>query len=308
MTVYHSILDLIGNTPLLELHHIEKSQGLESHLFAKLEYFNPGGSVKDRIAVSMIEEAEKEGKLHEGGTIIEGTSGNTGIGLAEVAAAKGYHAVICMPENMSKERQLILKGYGAKVYLTPAEENMGGAGKKAAEILEKTPNAIVTGQGGNPDNPKAHYRTTGPEIWKDLNGRVDIFVAAVGTGGTITGVGEFLREKNPDVQLIAVEPAGSPVLSGGKPGPHKIQGIGGGVIAPVTKTELFNEIITVTDEDACQYALLPARQEGVLAGISSGAALCAALQVAKRPENQGKNVVVIFPDNGERYLSSGLYD
>jgi len=209
---------------------------------------------------------------------------------------------------MSKERQLILKGYGAKVYLTPAEENMGGAGKKAAEILEKTPNAIVTGQGGNPDNPKAHYRTTGPEIWKDLNGRVDIFVAAVGTGGTITGVGEFLREKNPDVQLIAVEPAGSPVLSGGKPGPHKIQGIGGGVIAPVTKTELFNEIITVTDEDACQYALLPARQEGVLAGISSGAALCAALQVAKRPENQGKNVVVIFPDNGERYLSSGLYD
>ncbi len=308
MAVYHSILDLIGNTPLLELHHIEKSQGLESHLFAKLEYFNPGGSVKDRIAVSMIEEAEKEGKLHEGGTIIEGTSGNTGIGLAEVAAAKGYHAVICMPENMSKERQLILKGYGAKVYLTPAEENMGGAGKKAAEILEKTPNAIVTGQGGNPDNPKAHYRTTGPEIWKDLNGRVDIFVAAVGTGGTITGVGEFLREKNPDVQLIAVEPAGSPVLSGGKPGPHKIQGIGGGVIAPVTKTELFNEIITVTDEDACQYALLPARQEGVLAGISSGAALCAALQVAKRPENQGKNVVVIFPDNGERYLSSGLYD
>lgn len=225
-----------------------------------------------------------------------------------MAAAKGYHAVICMPENMSKERQLILKGYGAKVYLTPAEENMGGAGKKAAEILEKTPNAIVTGQGGNPDNPKAHYRTTGPEIWKDLNGRVDIFVAAVGTGGTITGVGEFLREKNPDVQLIAVEPAGSPVLSGGKPGPHKIQGIGGGVIAPVTKTELFNEIITVTDEDACQYALLPARQEGVLAGISSGAALCAALQVAKRPENQGKNVVVIFPDNGERYLSSGLYD
>ena len=185
---------------------------------------------------------------------------------------------------------------------------MGGAGKKAAEILEKTPNAIVTGQGGNPDNPKAHYRTTGPEIWKDLNGRVDIFVAAVGTGGTITGVGEFLREKNPDVQLIAVEPAGSPVLSGGKPGPHKIQGIGGGVIAPVTKTELFNEIITVTDEDACQYALLPARQEGVLAGISSGAALCAALQVAKRPENQGKNVVVIYPDNGERYLSSGLYD
>ena len=308
MAVYHSILDLIGNTPLLELHHIEKSQGLESHLFAKLEYFNPGGSVKDRIAVSMSEEAEKEGKLHEGGTIIEGTSGNTGIGLAEVAAAKGYHAVICMPENMSKERQLILKGYGAKVYLTPAEENMGGAGKKAAEILEKTPNAIVTGQGGNPDNPKAHYRTTGPEIWKDLNGRVDIFVAAVGTGGTITGVGEFLREKNPDVQLIAVEPAGSPVLSGGKPGPHKIQGIGGGVIAPVTKTELFNEIITVTDEDACQYALLPARQEGVLAGISSGAALCAALQVAKRPENQGKNVVVIFPDNGERYLSSGLYD
>jgi cysteine synthase A len=306
--VYNSILELIGNTPIVELHRIEKQQNLSARLLAKLECFNPGGSVKDRIALHMIEAAEKSGQLKSGGTVIEGTSGNTGIGLAAVAAAKGYKALIAMPENMSHERVQILNGYGAKVYLTPAEENMGGAGKKAAELMEQTENAIIAGQGGNPNNPAAHYKTTGPEIWEDLDGEVDIVVAAVGTGGTLTGVGEYLREKKPDVELIGVEPAGCPVLSGGAPGPHKIQGIGGGAIAPVTKLELFNEIITVTDEDAYEYARLCARTEGISIGISAGAALWAALEVAKRHENTGKNIVVIFPDSGERYLSSGLYD
>ena len=306
--IYHSILELIGHTPIVELHKIEKKEETAAKIFAKLEYFNPGGSVKDRIALNMVEAAEAEGRLKEGGTIIEGTSGNTGIGLAAVAAAKGYKTIICMPENMSKERISILKGYGAEVHLTPAAENMGGAGKKAVEILEETPNAVVIGQGGNPNNPGAHYKTTGPEIWEDLDGNVDIVVAAVGTGGTLTGLGEFLRSKKPEVELIAVEPAGSPVLSGGEPGPHKIQGIGGGMIAPVTKQELFNEVITVTDEDAYAYAGVSAKTEGISIGISSGAALWAAVQVAKRPENKEKNIVVILPDSGERYLSSGLYD
>lgn len=305
--VYDSILELIGHTPLVELHKIEEKEALQAHLIAKLEFFNPSGSVKDRIALNMIEAAEKNGTLKPGGTVIEGTSGNTGIGLAAVAAAKGYRLVICMPENMSRERVQILHGFGAEVYLTPAELNMGGAGAKAAEILAETENAIITGQGGNPDNPDAHYRTTGPEIWEDLDGKVDIVVAAVGTGGTLTGAGEYLRSKNPAVELIGVEPAGCPVLSGGEPGPHKIQGIGGGTIAPVTKLELFNEIITVTDDDAYEYARYAAKTEGISVGISAGAALWAAIRVASRPENKDKNIVVIFADSGERYLSSGIY-
>jgi len=306
--IYDSILDLIGHTPIVELHKIEESQKVNAKLLAKLEFFNPGGSVKDRIALHMVEAAEKDGRLKQGGTIIEGTSGNTGIGLAAVAAARGYQAVICMPENMSRERVQILQGYGAEVHLTPEAENMGGAGKKAAEILAETENAVVIGQGGNPNNPDAHFRTTGPEIWEDLDGKVDIVVATVGTGGTLTGVGEYLRTQKPDVKLIAVEPAGSPVLSGGEPGPHKIQGIGGGMIAPVTRLDLFDEIITVTDENAFDYARLMAKTEGISVGISSGAALWAALQLAKRAENAGKNIVIIIPDSGERYLSSGLYD
>lgn len=305
--VYHSILELVGNTPIVQLHKIEKAEAVVARIFAKLEYFNPGGSVKDRIALKMVEAAEQEGRLTEGGTIIEGTSGNTGIGLAAVAAAKGYKTIICMPENMSLERIQILEGYGAEVYLTPASENMSGAGKKAAELLEKTQNSILIGQGGNPNNPKAHYETTGPEIWEDMDGNVDIIVATVGTGGTLTGAGEYLRGKKADVVLIGVEPAGCPVLSGGEPGPHKIQGIGGGMIAPVTKQELFNEIITVSDEDAYEEARQVAKTEGISVGISSGAALWAAVKVAARPENQDKNIVVIFPDSGERYLSSGLY-
>lgn len=305
--VYDSILELIGHTPLVELHKIEEKEALQAHLIAKLEFFNPSGSVKDRIALNMIEAAEKNGTLKPGGTVIEGTSGNTGIGLAAVAAAKGYRLVICMPENMSRERVQILHGFGAEVHLTPAELNMGGAGAKAAEILAETENAIITGQGGNPGNPDAHYRTTGPEIWEDLDGKVDIVVAAVGTGGTLTGAGEYLRSKNPAVELIGVEPAGCPVLSGGEPGPHKIQGIGGGTIAPVTKLELFNEIITVTDDDAYEYARYAAKTEGISVGISAGAALWAAIRVASRPENKDKNIVVIFADSGERYLSSGIY-
>ena len=306
--IYGSILDLIGHTPLVELRKVEKREALSARLIAKLEYFNPGGSVKDRIAFSMVEAAEADGRLTPGGTLIEGTSGNTGIGLAFVAAAKGYRSVICMPDNMSQERISILKGYGAEVVLTPGELNMPAAGAKAAELGQEIPNSVVVGQGGNPRNPGAHYDTTGPEIWEDTDGAVDILVATAGTGGTITGAGEYLRERNPDLQIIAVEPAGCPVISGGEPGPHKIQGIGGGTIPPVMKRELFNEIITVTDEDAYEYARLSAKLEGISIGISAGAALWAALAVAKRPQNAGKNIVVIFPDSGERYLSSDLYD
>ncbi len=306
--VYHSILELVGHTPIVELHKVEKAEFTGARIFAKLEYFNPGGSVKDRIALSMIEAAEQEGRITEDGTIIEGTSGNTGIGLAAVAAAKGYKTIICMPENMSQERILMLEGFGAEVHLTPAAENMGGAGKKAAELLETTKNGVIIGQGANPNNPRAHFETTGPEIWDDMDGNVDIVVATVGTGGTLTGAGEYLRSKKADVKLIGVEPAGCPVLSGGEPGFHRIQGIGGGMIAPVTKLELFNEIITVTDEDAYDTARLVAKTEGISVGISSGAALWATVKVAARPENKDKNIVVIFPDSGERYLSSGLYN
>lgn len=305
---YDSILELVGRTPIVQLHKLEEKENTGAHIFAKLEFFNPTASVKARPALNMVEEAEKDGRLKPGGTIIEGTSGNTGIGLAAVAAAKGYKCIICMPDNLSKERLLTLKSYGAEVVLTDSKLNMAGAGAKAAEILEKTPGGVIMGQGGNPANPGAHYKTTGPEIWEDLDGKVDIFLAASGTGGTISGAGDYLREKNPDVEIIAVEPKGSAVLNGGEPGPHKIQGIGGGATPPVTKVELFNEVIDVTDEDAYEYARLIPHLEGFSVGISAGAALWAAVQVAKRPENKGKNIVTIIPDSGDRYLSGDLYE
>ena len=306
--IYHSILELIGHTPLVELHRFEEAEGAEAHILAKLEFFNPAGSVKDRIAWNMVQAAEEEGKLKPGGTIIEGTSGNTGIGLAAVGAAKGYKVKICMPDNVSKERRVLLKSYGAELYLTPGEKSMAGAGEKTQELLAQTENAIVIGQGANPNNPGAHYKTTGPEIWEDTDGTVDILVAASGTGGTISGTGKYLREKNPDIQIIAVEPLGSPVLNGGEHGPHKIQGIGGGPTPPVTDESLFNEVIDVSDEDAYAYANKLPKIEGISIGISAGAALWAAAQVAKRPENRGKNLVVIFPDNGDHYLSGDLYE
>lgn len=306
--IYHSVLELIGHTPIIELHRLEEQNGISARILAKLESFNPSGSVKDRIAKSMVEAAEEEGKLKQGGTIIEGTSGNTGIGLAATAAAKGYKAIIVMPDNLSKERVSILKAFGAEVVLTPGELNMPGAGAKAAEILEQKENAFIPGQGGNSNNPEAHRKTTGPEIWEDTDGKVDIFIATAGTGGTITGAGGYLREKNPDIKIIAVEPAGCPVISGGEPGPHKIQGIGGGVIPPVMNTQIFDEVITVTDEDAYDIARKIAATEGIMVGISAGAAVWAALQVGKRPENADKNIVVIIPDSGERYLSSDLYE
>ena len=302
------ITELVGNTPLLRLHKFEKEAGFEGKILAKLEVFNPTGSVKDRIAKNMIEQAERDGRLKPGGTIIEATSGNTGIGLAAIAAAKGYQAVIVMPDSMSKERIRILEAYGAKVVLTPGEKNMGGANEKAAEILEQTENAIITGQGGNPSNPEAHYQTTGPEIWKDTGENVDIFVATVGTGGTISGTGKFLKEKNPDIRIIGVEPAGCPVLSGGEAGPHKIQGIGGGAIAPVTDVDLLDEVITVTDDEAYETVRKAAKKEGSFIGISAGAALFAAEKGAKRPENQGKTIVTIFPDSADRYLSTDLFE
>ncbi|MBO5238800.1 MAG: cysteine synthase A [Lachnospiraceae bacterium] len=306
--IYHSILELIGHTPLVELHRFEEAEGAEAHILAKLEFFNPAGSVKDRIAWNMVQAAEEEGKLKPGGTIIEGTSGNTGIGLAAVGAAKGYKVKICMPDNVSKERRVLLKSYGAELYLTPGEKSMAGAGEKTQELLAQTENAIVIGQGANPNNPGAHYKTTGPEIWEDTGGTVDILVAASGTGGTISGTGKYLREKNPNIQIIAVEPLGSPVLNGGEHGPHKIQGIGGGPTPPVTDESLFNEVIDVSDEDAYAYANKLPKIEGISIGISAGAALWAATQVAKRPENRGKNLVVIFPDNGDHYLSGDLYE
>jgi cysteine synthase A len=305
--IYDSILDLIGHTPLVQYHRTEEQFQTAGHIIGKLEFFNPSGSVKARIAKSMVEAAEAEGKLLPGGTILEGTSGNTGIGLAMVAAAKGYRSVIAMPDNMSQERIAILKGYGAEVVLTPAVDNMAGAGAKVAELAEQMDNAFIAGQGFNHNNPDAHEQTTGPEIWEDTDGAVDILVATSGTGGTISGTGAYLKAQNPAIQVIAVEPAGSPVLSGGQPGPHKIQGIGGGWTPPVTNTELFDEIITVTDDDAYEMARLSAKLEGISVGISSGAALWAAVQVAKREENKGKNIVVIIPDSGERYLSSDLY-
>lgn len=306
--IYDNILELVGHTPLVRFHALENKFGAQGNIIGKLEFLQAGFSSKSRIAKNMIEQAEKSGELKKGGTIIEGTSGNTGIGLAMVAAQKGYKTIIAMPENMSKERITIIKSYGGEVVLTPAEKSMGGSGEKVQELAAKTKDAFVPGQGRNQNNPDAHFKTTGPEIWEDTDGKVDIFVAASGTGGTISGTGRFLRSKNPDVKIVAVEPAGSPLLNGGKHGPHKIQGIGGDTTPPVTDTSLFNEVIDVTDGDAYETARFCAKKEGIAVGISAGAALWAAAQVAKRPENKGKNIVVIVPDSGERYLSSDLYE
>ena len=306
---YDSVLDLIGKTPIIKLNRLEKELGLTAHIYAKLEFLNPGGSVKDRAAYNMILEAEKEGKLTKDSTIIEGTSGNTGIGLAMVAAAKGYKIKIAMPENMSIERVKLLKAYGAEVYLTPKQLNMAGGGAKAQELAEQIPNSYTPKQGQNPNNPGAHYKTTGPEIWNDMDGNIDIFLACTGTGGTISGTGHYLREKKPDLEIIAVEPKGSAILNGGEPGPHKIQGIGGGATPQTTDVSLFNEVIDVTDEDAYKYTRLLPKLEGILIGISAGAALSAAVEVAKRKENSGKNIVIIFPDGGDHYLSTeGLFE
>lgn len=305
--IYQSLPELVGHTPILALNRIREHEQLQANLLAKLEYFNPVGSVKDRIALEMIETAEREGKLRPGGTIVEGTSGNTGIGLAAIAAAKGYKTIIVMPDNLSKERTQILEGYGATVVFTPAALNMGGAGAKAAEIAGSIENSFSPAQGANPGNPRAHYKTTGPEIWQDTDGAVDIFVLTVGTGGTITGAGHYLKEQNPNIEIVAVEPAGCPVLSGGEAGPHKIQGIGGGAIPPVLDQGIYSEVFLASDDDALHWTREIALIEGISVGISSGAALWAAIQLAKREENKGKNIVVLFPDSGERYLSSSIY-
>lgn len=306
--IYKSAEQLIGNTPLLELTHIEKEEGLEASVFAKLEYFNPAGSVKDRVARAMIEGAEKSGKLKSGSVIIEPTSGNTGIGLASVATAKGYKTIIVMPETMSVERRKLIKAYGAELVLTEGAKGMKGAIAKAEELAAAIPDSFITGQFANPDNPRIHYETTGPEIYEATEGNVDILIAGVGTGGTITGVGKYLKEKNPSVKVIAVEPAGSPVLSKNTPGAHKIQGIGAGFVPKILDTGIYDEIITVENEEAFETGRMIGHREGILVGISSGAALHAAIKVAKREENKNKNIVVIFPDSGDRYLSTALFE
>ena len=305
--VYTSADQLIGKTPLLELTHLEKSLGLEAKLVAKLEYFNPAGSVKDRIAKAIIEDAEASGRLKEGSVIIEPTSGNTGIGLASVAAAKGYRLIITMPETMSVERRQLIKAYGAELVLTEGSKGMKGAIAKAEELQKEIPNSIIAGQFVNPANPKAHKETTGPEIWEDTDGEVDIFVAGVGTGGTVTGVGEFLKSQKASVKVVAVEPADSPVLSKGTAGAHKIQGIGAGFVPDVLNTAVYDEVIPVTNDDAFATGKLLGKSEGVLVGISSGAALWAAIELAKRPENKGKTIVALLPDTGDRYLSTPLF-
>ena len=304
---YKSTLDLIGNTPLVEVTNIENEQNLEAAVLVKLEYFNPGGSVKDRIAKAMIEDAESRGVLKEGAVIIEPTSGNTGIGLAAIAAAKGYRIILTMPETMSVERRNILKAYGAELVLTDGTKGMKGAIAKAQELAAEIPDSFIPGQFENPANPAAHRATTGPEIWRDTNGRIDIFVAGVGTGGTITGVGEYLKGQNPDINIVAVEPAGSPVLSEGKAGKHKIQGIGAGFVPEILSTSVYDEVIRVTDEDAFAAARYLAGREGILTGISSGAALHAAVELARRPENRGKMIVALLPDSGDRYYSTPLF-
>ena len=305
--IYTSADQLIGHTPLLELTHIEKDADLSAKLLAKLEYFNPAGSVKDRIAKAMIDDAEASGKLKPGSVIIEPTSGNTGIGLAAVAAAKGYRIIIVMPETMSVERRQLMKAYGAELVLSEGAKGMKGAIAKADELAKEIPNSFIPGQFVNPANPKAHIATTGPEIWDDTDGQVDIFVAGVGTGGTVTGVGEFLKEQNPEIKVVAVEPATSPVLSKGQAGPHKIQGIGAGFVPDVLDTRVYDEIIPVENDDAFATGRAVGHKEGVLVGISSGAAVWAALQLAKRPENEGKTIVALLADTGERYLSTALF-
>ena len=305
--IYTSADQLIGKTPLLELTHIEKEQQLEARILAKLEYFNPGGSVKDRVALAMIEDAEQRGVLKPSSVIIEPTSGNTGIGLASVAAARGYRIIIVMPESMSVERRQLMKAYGAELVLTEAAKGMKGAIAKADELAKQIPNSFVPGQFVNPSNPKAHIETTGPEIYADTDGKVDYFVAGVGTGGTITGVGQYLKSRDPSVKVVAVEPASSPVLSQGVAGAHKIQGIGAGFVPDVLDTKVYDEIIPVSNEDAFAAGRLVGRKEGVLVGISSGAALHAAVELAKRPGNEGKTIVVLFPDTGDRYLSTPLF-
>lgn len=305
--IYKSAAELIGKTPLLELSNIEKKDELKAKIYAKLEYFNPAGSVKDRIAFQMIEDAEKEGKLTPGATIIEPTSGNTGIGLASIATAKGYKAIIVMPETMSVERRNIIKAYGAEIVLTDGTKGMKGAIAKAEELAKEIPNSFIAGQFVNPSNPKAHRLTTGPEIWEDTDGNIDVFVAGIGTGGTITGVGEYLKEKNPNLKVIAVEPATSPVLSKGVAGAHKIQGIGAGFIPATLNTSIYDEVIAVENDDAFKVSKEIAAAEGILVGISSGAALFAAKLIAERPEYAGKNIVVLLPDSGDRYYSTPLF-
>ena len=305
--IYRGTLGLIGNTPLVEITNVEKEYDLEATLLVKLEYFNPAGSVKDRIAKAMIDDAEEKGSLKEGSVIIEPTSGNTGIGLAAIAAAKGYRIILTMPETMSVERRNILKAYGAELVLTEGAKGMKGAIARAEELAQEIPGSFIPGQFVNPANPAVHRNTTGPEIWKDTDGKIDIFVAGVGTGGTLTGVGEYLKSQKPDVKIVAVEPADSPVLSEGKGGPHKIQGIGAGFVPEVLNTKIYDEIIKVENEDAFATGKILARKEGVLTGISSGAALYAAIELAKRPENKGKTIVALLPDTGDRYYSTPLF-
>ena len=305
--IYTSLAELVGNTPLMQLNHIQNHLTLTANILAKLESFNPAGSVKDRVALNMIRTAEQDGTLTKGGTIIEPTSGNTGIGLAAIAAAEGYEMIVVMPDTMSIERRQLIAAYGAKVVLSDGKLGMSGAIDKAEEIQRETPGSIIAGQFENPANPLAHIATTGPEIWKDTEGHVDIFVAGAGTGGTITGVGKYLKEQNPDICIVAVEPSGSPVLSGGTAGAHGLQGIGAGFVPKVLDTEVYDQIITVNEQDAYTAARLLARKEGILAGISSGAALHAAITLAEKAENKGKNIVVLLPDTGDRYLSTDLF-
>ena len=308
MALYKNVTELIGKTPLLEAENLERSRKLKARLLIKLEYFNPAGSVKDRVALNMIEDAEKSGRLKPGAVIIEPTSGNTGIGLASVAAAKGYKAVLVMPETMSVERRKLLLGYGAQLVLTEGAKGMAGAIKRAEELEKEMENGIILGQFVNRANPEAHYKTTGPEIWEDTRGEVDIFVAGAGTGGTLTGVGRYLRDKKPEVKVIAVEPEGSPVLSGGKPGPHGLQGIGAGFVPEILDTGIYDRISRVKEEEAYAAARLLAAEEGILVGVSSGAALHAAIEEAKKTENEGKTIVALLPDTGERYLSTPLFE